>query len=119
MEDPIGFAASGWVDHAYVGFTGASVCSSSVGNASAEIIATTGVLYGVFYAVRAVTNAWYYRTQLRRGAGDLIIVGVLPLAAAAAFLTWIIVKSVATWNATVMTPRIARSSSTVVLRHSD
>jgi amino acid transporter len=80
-----------------IAVTGASVYSSSVANAFAEIIATTGVLYGVFYAVSAVTNAWYYRTQLRRGAGDLIIVGILPLAAAA-FLTWIIVKSVATFT---------------------
>jgi amino acid transporter len=80
-----------------IAVTGASVYSSSVSDAFAEIVATTGVLYGAFYAISAVTNAWYYRAELRRGAGDLIIVGVLPLAAAG-FLTWIIVKSVASFT---------------------
>ena len=34
--------------------TGASVYSSSVADAFAEIVATTGVLYGGFYAISAV-----------------------------------------------------------------
>jgi multisubunit Na+/H+ antiporter MnhB subunit len=55
------------------------------------------VLYGAFYAISAVTNTWYYRRQLRRGAGNLISVGLLPLAAAG-FLVWIIVKSVAAFS---------------------
>src|SRR5262249_61820657 len=62
--------------------TWASVYSSSVANAFNVIVATTGVLYGAFYAISAVTNMWYYRSQLRSGAGNLISVGLLPLAAA-------------------------------------
>ena len=74
--------------------TGASVYSSSVADAFAEIVATTGVLYGGFYAISAVTSTWYFRSQLRDGLANLMLVGVLPLAAAG-FLGWIIVKSVA------------------------
>jgi amino acid transporter len=73
--------------------TAAEVYSSSVSNAFAEIVATTGVLYGLFYAISAVTNTWYFRSQLREGAGNLLLVGILPLASAG-FLGWIIVKSV-------------------------
>jgi amino acid transporter len=77
--------------------TWASVYSSSVANAFNVIVATTGVLYGAFYAISAVTNMWYYRSQLRSGAGNLISVGLLPLAAAG-FLVWVIVKSVAAFS---------------------
>jgi amino acid transporter len=77
--------------------TWASVYSSSVADAFNTIVATTGVLYGAFYAISAVTNTWYYRSQLRSGAGNLISVGLLPLAAAG-FLVWIIVKSVAAFS---------------------
>jgi hypothetical protein len=61
------------------------------------IVATTGVLYGAFYAISAVTNTWYYRSQLGRGVGNLISVGLLPLAAAGP-LVWVIVKSVAAFS---------------------
>jgi len=77
-----------------IGITCTSVYSSSVADAFAEIIATTGVLYGTFYAISAVTGTWYFRSQMRGGAGNVLLVAVLPLAAAA-FLAWIIVKSVA------------------------
>jgi amino acid transporter len=77
--------------------TAASVYSSSVANAFAEIVATTGVLYGGFYAISAVTNTWYFRSQLRDGFANLMLVGILPLAAAG-FLVWIIVKSVAAFT---------------------
>jgi amino acid transporter len=74
--------------------TAGSIYSSSVADAFTEIIATTGVLYGLFYAVTAVTNTWYFRSQLRASAGNFLLVGILPVAAAG-FLGWIIVKSIA------------------------
>ena len=74
--------------------TAGSIYSSSVADAFTEIIATTGVLYGLFYAVTALTNTWYFRSQLRASAGNLLLVGILPVAAAG-FLGWIIVKSIA------------------------
>jgi amino acid transporter len=73
--------------------TAASVYSSSVADAFTTIISTTGVLYGIFYAVSAVTNTWYFRSELREGAGNLLLVGILPVAAAG-FLGWIVVKSI-------------------------
>jgi amino acid transporter len=82
-----------------IAITCTSVYSSSVADAFAEIIATTGVLYGTFYAISAVTGTWYFRSQMRGGAGNVLLVAVLPLAAAA-FLAWIIVKSVADFTQT-------------------
>jgi amino acid transporter len=76
-----------------IAVTCVSVYSSSVATAFEKIVATTGVLYGTFYSISALTNAWYFRSQLREGAGNLLWVGVLPIAAAG-FLTWIIVKSI-------------------------
>lgn len=69
---------------------------SSVGGAFDTVVATTGVLYGAFYAIVAITNTWYYRAQLR-SAGNLIMVGLLPLAAAG-FLIWVIIRSVADFS---------------------
>ena len=82
-----------------IAITCTSVYSSSVADAFGEIIATTGVLYGTFYAISAVTGTWYFRSQLGGGAGNVLLVAVLPLAAAA-FLAWIIVKSVADFTQT-------------------
>ncbi len=77
--------------------TWASVYSSSVSGAFNSIVATTGVLYGAFYAIAALTNTWYYRAQLRSKARNLVTVGLLPVAAAG-FLVWVIVRSVAAFT---------------------
>ena len=94
--------------------TGASVFSSSVADAFAEIVATTGVLYGSFYAISAVTGTWYFRSKLRDGAGNLFVVGVLPVAAAA-FLAWIIIKSVADFTRAKPSPCWAYIATGVVM----
>lgn len=70
-----------------------SLLASSVANAFSTIVATTGVLYAIFYAVSALANTWHYRSRLRANLKDAVIIGILPVAAVA-FLLWISVKSI-------------------------
>lgn len=70
-----------------------SLVASSVASAFSTIVATTGVLYALFYSVSALANTWHYRSRLRANVKDAAIIGVLPIAAVA-FLLWISVKSI-------------------------
>ena len=52
----------------------------------------TGLLYACFYILTALAAVVYYRRQVVTKARDALVVGVLPLGAAA-FLGWILIKS--------------------------
>ena len=66
--------------------------SSSIGNAFTAVISVSGVLYASFYLLTALSAIAYYRRRIFSNAWDAMLVGILPLAAAA-FLVWIVVKS--------------------------
>jgi amino acid transporter len=66
--------------------------SNSVANAFTQLIDVTGLLYAAFYVLTAISAIVYYRRRVLSNAGDLLMVGVLPLGAAA-FLVWLLVKS--------------------------
>jgi amino acid transporter len=66
--------------------------SSSIANAFTSLIDVSGVLYASFYLLTALSAIAYYRRRIFSNAWDAMLVGILPLAAAA-FLVWIVTKS--------------------------
>jgi amino acid transporter len=66
--------------------------STSVANAFTQVIDVTGLLYAAFYVLTAFAAVTYFRRRIVSNAADLVLVGILPLAAAA-FLVWLMVKS--------------------------
>jgi amino acid transporter len=69
--------------------------SSSIANAFTQLIDVTGLLYAGFYILTAISAMVYFRRRIISNAADLVLVGVLPLGAAA-FLVWLLVKSLLT-----------------------
>jgi amino acid transporter len=65
--------------------------ATSVQNAFTDVVDESGLLFAVFYVLTALATIVYYRQRLRRPP-DLILLGILPLGAAA-FLGWMVVKS--------------------------
>ncbi len=66
--------------------------SSSIANAFTDLIDVTGLLYAGFYILTAISAMVYFRRRILSNAADLVLVGILPLCAAA-FLVWLLVKS--------------------------
>jgi amino acid transporter len=66
--------------------------SSSIANAFIQLIDVTGLLYAAFYILTAMSTMVYFRRRIVSRAGDLVLVGILPLAAAV-FLAWLLIKS--------------------------
>jgi amino acid transporter len=66
--------------------------SGSIANVFTQVIDVTGLLYAGFYILTALSAIVYYRRRVFSNAGDAVLVGILPLAAAG-FLVWIVVKS--------------------------
>jgi amino acid transporter len=66
--------------------------SSSIANAFTQLIDVTGVLYASFYILTALSAIVYYRRHVFSNLWDAVLIGILPLAAAA-FLVWIVAKS--------------------------
>jgi amino acid transporter len=58
-----------------------------------EVVALAGLLAASFYVLTALATIAYYRRRILASAWDALLAGLLPLGAAA-FLGWIIVKSV-------------------------
>lgn len=54
-------------------------------------------MFGTFYAFGALANTWYFRSEIRQSFRGFVLVAAIPLAAAA-FLGWIIVKSLQTFS---------------------
>ncbi|HEX4833976.1 MAG TPA: APC family permease [Trebonia sp.] len=66
--------------------------SSSVADAFTNILDLTGVLFAIFYVLTALASMAYYRRRVLTRPGDALMLGILPLASAA-FLVWMVVKS--------------------------
>jgi len=85
-------AASLTVGLILLGLTWAYLLATSLATAFDDVIALTGLLYAAFYVLTALAAITYYRRRIFSNVLDAVILGVLPLAAAA-FLVWILVKS--------------------------
>jgi amino acid transporter len=67
--------------------------TSSVQNAFFDVINETGLLYAGFYVLTALATIAYFRRRVVTNVWSFLVLGVLPLGAAA-FLVWLVVKSV-------------------------
>ncbi|HXW88683.1 MAG TPA: APC family permease [Streptosporangiaceae bacterium] len=65
---------------------------TSVQNAFSDVIDVTGLLFSVFYILTALAAIGYYRHRVVGSVRNLVTIGILPLGSAA-FLGWILVKS--------------------------
>ncbi len=70
----------------------AYLLSSSIASAFTQLIDVTGILTAGFYILTALATIVYYRRRVFSNAWDALLAGVLPFAAAA-FLAWIVVRS--------------------------
>jgi hypothetical protein len=52
----------------------------------------TGLLFAIFYILTALATIMYYRRRVFTSMWDAVALGLLPVAAAA-FLVWVVVKS--------------------------
>jgi amino acid transporter len=86
-------AASILVGLLLIALTWVYLLASSVQNAFTAVIDVSGLLFSAFYILTALATMVYYRRRVFTSAWDALILGVLPLAAAA-FLAWIVAKSV-------------------------
>ena len=57
------------------------------------VVSVSGLLFGAFYVMTGLATIAYYRKRIISHAWDLLICGILPIAAAG-FLVWIIYKSI-------------------------
>jgi len=85
-------AASIIVGVLIVGLTWVYLLTTSVQNAFDDVVAVTGLLFAIFYILTALATITYYRRRVFTGVWDAVTLGILPVAAAA-FLAWIVVKS--------------------------
>jgi amino acid transporter len=85
-------AASVTVGVILLGGTWAYLLATSLANAFDDVIALTGLLYAAFYVLTALATIGYYRRRIFSNVLDGVILGILPIGAAA-FLGWILVKS--------------------------
>jgi amino acid transporter len=74
------------------------VLSSSISKAFDVVVSITGVLFAAFYAATGLATAIYYRALARRGIGGLLSSVLLPVSGAAV-LAWIVVRSIAGFDA--------------------
>ena len=70
----------------------AYLLSSSIAGAFTQLIDVTGIVTAGFYILTALATITYYRRRVFSDAWDALLAGVLPFAAAA-FLAWIVVRS--------------------------
>jgi amino acid transporter len=88
--------------------------ATSVQNAFFDVIDVTGLLFSIFYILTALAMITYYRRRVLASAWDFLILGLLPLGAAA-FLGWVFVKSLAAAPATQRWSLIAIVALGIVL----
>jgi amino acid transporter len=86
-------AASIVVGVLLIAITWVYLLATSVQNAFNDVIAVTGQLFAIFYILTALAMIVYYRRRIFSSVRDLVILGVLPLAAAG-FLGWMLVETV-------------------------
>jgi amino acid transporter len=75
-----------------IGLTWVYFLASSVQNAFGDVISVTGLLFSVFYVMTALAAIVYYRRRIFSTAWNFLVLGALPVGAAA-FLAWIFTKS--------------------------
>jgi amino acid transporter len=92
-------AASIIVGVLIIGLTWVYLLTTSVQNAFNDVVDVTGLLFAVFYILTALATIVYYRRRVFTNVKEAVTLGVLPLGAAA-FLGWIVVKSLQTAPAT-------------------
>ncbi len=68
---------------------------SSIQSAFEAVVNVSGLLFGVFYILTALATMAYYRRRILTGVVNALTLGILPLAAAA-FLAWVLLRSVQT-----------------------
>jgi amino acid transporter len=72
--------------------TWAYLLSTSIANVFTDVVSVTGLLFACFYVLTALAAIVYYRRHIFSRLWDSIVIGILPLASAA-FLVWVVVKS--------------------------
>ncbi len=86
-------AASLIVGLLLIAITAVYLLTTSVQNAFDDVIAVTGLLFSIFYILTALAMIVYYRRRVFSSVWDSIVLAILPLGAAA-FLAWVLIKSV-------------------------
>jgi amino acid transporter len=76
-----------------IGLTVVYLVFSSVQSAFSAVVNLTGLLFTLFYILTALASISYYRRRVFSSVWNVIVLGILPLAAAG-FLGWMTVKSV-------------------------
>jgi DMSO reductase anchor subunit len=74
----------------------------------------TGLLFSIFYILTALAAVAYYRRRVFRSARDALTLGIFPLAAAA-FLGWVLTKSLISAPATQRWSLIAIIAAGLIL----
>ena len=72
--------------------TWAYLLSTSIANVFTDVVSVTGLLFAIFYVMTALAAIVYYRRRIFSRVWDSVLIGLLPLASAA-FLAWVVVKS--------------------------
>src|SRR6201996_9020485 len=85
-------AASILVGVLIIALTWVYLLTTSVQNAFNDVVDVTGLLFAIFYILTALATITYYRRRVFTSAWDAVALGLLPVAAAA-FLVWVVVKS--------------------------
>jgi len=78
-----------------VALTWVYMLATSVKAVFADVVAVAGLLFAAFYIMTALATVVYYRRRIFASSWDLVVLGILPLGAAA-FLGWILVQSLET-----------------------
>jgi amino acid transporter len=69
------------------------VLATSTEDMFSDVVSLSGLLAGAFYVLTALATVAYYRLRVLSNVKDALLVGILPIGAAA-FLVWIMWKSV-------------------------
>jgi amino acid transporter len=86
-------AASILVGFLLIAITWVYLLATSVQGAFNAVVNVSGLLFAAFYVLTALATIAYYRRRVVSNLWDLLVCGILPLAAAG-FLIWIIYKSI-------------------------
>jgi amino acid transporter len=86
-------AATILVGLALIAITWIYLLFSSVQSAFNAVVNVSGLLFAAFYVMTGLATIAFYRRRIISNLWDLLLIGILPLAAAG-FLIWIIYRSV-------------------------
>jgi amino acid transporter len=78
-----------------IAITWVYLLATTVQASFSDVVDDTGLLFSVFYILTALATLTYYRRRVLAGAWDRVSLGLLPVGAAA-FLGWVVVKSMLT-----------------------